>query len=124
MRPAFLAIIALLLASTTAVRAETAALARTPGEWPQWQGPNRDAISTETGLLQEWAEGGPELVWKARGLGRGLAGISIQNGRIYTMGSRDGQECVLALSLNDEGKEVWCTPIGKLADNLGKPGAR
>jgi outer membrane protein assembly factor BamB len=124
MRQALLAVIALLLASTTAVQAETAALAPTFGEWPQWQGPNRDAVSTETGLLQEWPEAGPALVWKASGLGRGLAGISIQNGRIYTMGARDGQECVIALSLKDEGKELWCTPVGKLADNLGKPGAR
>src|SRR5262245_46797651 len=108
MRTALLAVIALLLASTSAVRAESAVLPK-PGEWPQWQGPNRDALSTETGLLQEWPESGPELVWKASGLGRGLAGISIRSGHIYTMGARDGQECVIGLSLNDEGKELWCT---------------
>jgi outer membrane protein assembly factor BamB len=95
-----------------------------PGEWPQWQGPNRDGISTETGLLQQWPEAGPELIWKATGLGQGFAGISIQNGRIYTMGEQDGMETVLALDLKHEGKILWCTPVGKLGDNAGKPGAR
>ena len=25
-----------------------------PAEWFQWRGPNRDGISQETGLLQDW----------------------------------------------------------------------
>ena len=29
------------------------------GDWPQWRGPLRDGVSTETGLLQEWDEEGP-----------------------------------------------------------------
>jgi hypothetical protein len=23
-------------------------------DWPQWRGPNRDGVSTETGLLASW----------------------------------------------------------------------
>jgi outer membrane protein assembly factor BamB len=37
------------------------------GFWPQWRGPKRDNVSTETGLLKEWPEGGPPLVWKVEG---------------------------------------------------------
>src|ERR1017187_8815162 len=33
-------------------------------DWPQWRGPNRDGISSETGLLEAWPKGGPPLVWK------------------------------------------------------------
>jgi len=40
-------------------------------DWPQWQGPDRTAISKETGLLQQWPEGGPPLAWKPTGLGGG-----------------------------------------------------
>jgi len=101
-----------------------AVLTSKSSQWPQWQGPNRDGVSTETGLLQEWPEGGPELLWKATGLGEGFGGVSIQNGRVYTMGSRDGKETVMALDLNDNGKELWCTPVGGIGDNAGKPGAR
>ena len=25
-------------------------------DWPQWRGPNRDGISSETGLLHEWPQ--------------------------------------------------------------------
>ncbi len=94
-----------------------------PADWPQWRGPIRDGVSTETGLLQQWPAGGPELAWKADGLGQGFSSLSLQNGRIFTMGERDGQECVFALDL-DGGKELWCTPIGKTADNAGYPGPR
>ena len=36
-------------------------------DWPQWQGPDRTAVSKETGLLKEWPKGGPPLVWKTKG---------------------------------------------------------
>ena len=32
-------------------------------DWPHYRGPNRDGISAETGLLQQWPEGGPPLRW-------------------------------------------------------------
>ncbi|HWQ93229.1 MAG TPA: serine/threonine protein kinase, partial [Clostridia bacterium] len=34
-------------------------------DWPQWRGPDRDGVSKETGLLQQWPAGGPTLAWKA-----------------------------------------------------------
>ena len=49
----FLLLAVLALAAFTAGAVEVAA-----GDWPQWRGPNRDDVSTETGLLKEWpAEG-------------------------------------------------------------------
>ena len=35
-------------------------------DWPQWRGPNRDGISKEKGLLKEWPEGGPKLIWQVQ----------------------------------------------------------
>jgi hypothetical protein len=32
-------------------------------DWPQWRGPDRTGISTETGLLKEWPQAGPPVVW-------------------------------------------------------------
>jgi hypothetical protein len=49
-------------------------------DWPQWRGPRRDAISTETGLLKEWPSGGPPLVWKAKGLGAGYSSVAVVGG--------------------------------------------
>jgi hypothetical protein len=59
-------------------------------DWPQWRGPNRDGISTETGLLKKWPDVGPPLAWKATGLGAGHSTVSISKGRIFTAGDRGG----------------------------------
>ncbi|HEX4900110.1 MAG TPA: hypothetical protein VFV61_06220, partial [Pyrinomonadaceae bacterium] len=61
------------------------AAAQAGGNWPQWRGPNRDGISTETGLLKQWPENGPPLAWKAAGAGFGYSSFAVVNGRLYTM---------------------------------------
>ncbi len=79
-------------------------------DWPQWQGPDRNAISKETGLLKEWPKDGPPLTWKIKGLGGGDSAPSIAAGRIYGMSHRGGDEMVWALSEQD-GKEIWAVRI-------------
>lgn len=80
-------------------------------DWPQWRGPARDGISKETGLLTQWPQAGPPLAWKAAGLGSGLSSLAIVDGKIYTMGDKDGAQHVIALSGKD-GKVLWATKIG------------
>lgn len=86
-------------------------------DWPQWRGPNRDGRCTETGLLKEWPQQGPPLLWKATGLGGGFSGVSVAGQRIFTMGERPGTNHVLAINRAD-GKILWSTPVGK----AGAPG--
>lgn len=80
-------------------------------DWPQWQGPNRNAVSGETGLLQEWPAGGPRLAWRIEGLGGGDSAPAVAGGKLYGLSNRDGQEIVWALSEAD-GKEVWASSLG------------
>jgi len=87
-------------------------VAQVGADWPQWRGPNRDGISKETGLLKQWPEQGPPLVWKATGAGGGYSSMSVANGRLYTMGLRGDREFVIAFDIAT-GKEVWATPHGK-----------
>ena len=86
-------------------------------DWPQWRGPNRDGVSTETGILDEWPEGGPKLLWKATGVGAGFSSVSVANGRIYTMG--DGKESSNVHCLDPKGgKIIWSSkPVGKTGGN-------
>lgn len=70
-------------------------------DWPQWQDPNRNAQSTETGLLKEWPKDGPPLAWKITGLGGGDSTPSVADGRIYGMIHRGEDEMVRALSEKD-----------------------
>lgn len=85
-------------------------------DWPQFRGPNRDGKCEETGLLKQWPEGGPKLLWKMTGLGRGYSTVSIIGDKLYTMGDRkaaDDEEAqyVLAFDLATR-KPLWSTPIG------------
>ena len=95
-------LIALLLSSTL-VAAEPS--------WPQFRGPNRDNLSTETGLLDRWPEAGPPLVWTASGIGYGYSSVAIADGRIYTAGNIDEKSVVTALT--PDGKILWQTVCGK-----------
>jgi outer membrane protein assembly factor BamB len=88
-----------------------------PGDWPQWRGKNRDGRSTESGLLKQWPEAGPPLVWKATGLGLGYATVSLVGDRVFTMGDKGDVNYVVALNRAD-GKQLWTTQVGK----AGAPG--
>ena len=84
-------------------------------DWPQWRGPNRDGVCTETGLLRSWPEGGPKLLWELTGLGKGYSSLAIVDGRLYTMGDvRLGSEkvqCVLAYDLSTR-ERLWAAEVG------------
>jgi len=90
------------------------ASAATP-DWAQFRGPNRDAKCSEEGLMQQWPEGGPKLLWKIEGLGKGYSTVSIAAGKIFTMGDLDraGSESqyVVAFDL-DTRAELWATRVG------------
>jgi outer membrane protein assembly factor BamB len=85
-------------------------------DWPQWQGPERNAVSKETGLLKEWPKDGPPLAWKITGLGGGDGGPSIAAGRIFGMGNRGEDEVVWAVS-ETEGSTAWTTRLGPAYQN-------
>src|SRR5438874_4891672 len=101
------------------------AFADAPGtfDWPQWQGPDRNAVSKETGLLKEWPKDGPPQVWKINGIGTGMGGISVSQGRIYTTGD-DNDIVAWLFALNEsDGKLVWKKEIGRGGNpgNMIKP---
>lgn len=97
--------------------------AQATGAWPQWRGANRDGISKETGLLKQWPENGPSLLWKATGAGGGYSSFSVANGRLYTMGLRGDREFIIAFDAAT-GKQVWATPAGKAFRNDRGDGPR
>lgn len=115
-------VFALMVAATLADRPVAAQAAKKEAaakalEWSQFRGPNRDGISTETGLLQQWPAGGPPQLWKTTGIGTGYSAISVAGTRGFTMGETAGKSYIVALNLAD-GKILWKTPIG----NAGDPG--
>ena len=86
-------------------------------DWPQWQGPDRTRISKETGLLKEWPNGGPPVIWTANNLGTGYGSMSVAGDRVYLQGARGNNSFVIALNRAD-GKEVWAKPLGPIETRM------
>lgn len=91
---------------------------RPPSDWPQWQGPDRTAVSKETGLLKQWPKQGPRLLWKASNLGGGFSTPSVTQGRVFGMGFRDNDEVVWALD-EKTGRQVWSVKIAAANRKVG-----
>ncbi len=53
-------------------------------DWPQWLGPRRDSVWTETGILDKFPTNGPVVRWRAK-VGGGFSGPAVANGRVYLM---------------------------------------
>jgi len=97
------------------------AVATAASFWPEFHGPRRDNMSTETGLLSQWPEGGPTLLWTAQGIGEGFSGVALAGGTIYTAGNIDGKTVVTALDM--QGRIVWRAENGE-AWTGSTPGTR
>lgn len=94
---------------TVALAEMGAAPAQQP-TWPRWKGLKQDNISTETGLLKQWPEQGPAMLWQYEGLGEGFASVSVADGRIYTVGMVNKEGFLTCLDMN--GKLVWKVSYG------------
>ena len=85
-------------------------------DWPQWQGPDRTGVSTETGLLKQWPQAGPPMTWSISNLGKGYGTAAIQGDRIYMQGTQGGNSVVFCLNRAD-GKTIWTRQLGRSLDN-------
>ena len=92
------------------------------GDWPQWRGLHRDAISPEKNLLKEWPEKGPPLLWNSAqvndaksSLGTAWSSVAISGGKLFTMGSKD-RNCFVSCLDEATGKLLWETRIDAGAD--------
>jgi len=90
-------------------------------DWPQLHGPKRDNKSAETGLLKQWPEGGPKLLWTAQGIGHGFSAVAVANGLVYATGNVGPDTLITALDL--DGKAVWTAKNGP-AYTREHPGTR
>ncbi len=92
-------------------------------DWPQWRGPKRDGLSTDTGLLKAWPANGPAALWSAGSLGDGYGSVSMAGDRLLVQGGKNGQSVVTCLNRND-GKPMWSASIGQRLDQDRGPGPR
>lgn len=79
-------------------------------DWPQFRGPNRDGKSAEKGLLTQWPDGGPKLLWSVDDIGSGFGQVAVVDGRVYVTGLVEKEGILRAYSL--DGKPQWQARYG------------
>jgi outer membrane protein assembly factor BamB len=79
--------------------------------WPGWLGKNRDGKSSDVGLLKEWPDDGPKLLWKADDIGVGFSSVAVAGSVVYISGDHDGKLWIFAF--DRDGKQLWKTDFGR-----------
>jgi len=90
-------------------------------DWPQWLGPHRDSVWREKGIVQEFPEKGPKVLWRTP-IALGYSGPAVADGKVYVAdyvkeageiknspsgrNELNGQERVVCLSV-ETGQEIW-----------------
>jgi outer membrane protein assembly factor BamB len=134
MRILFASCVALFVLTTDALPKPDKSAPSADTDWPQWRGPQRNGICTETGLLKEWPKGGPKLLWDTKKVnsdktvGIGMSSLAITQGKIFTLGDfwaekNKGDGYAFCLDA-ESGKEIWKTKLGPAYFNNAGPGPR
>ena len=88
-------------------------------DWPQWMGAHRDAVWSETGIIDTFPKDGPKVKWRVKIAG-GYAGPAVAGGKVYvtdyvSVGNLKkefhkekfaGSERILCLDAKD-GSQLW-----------------
>ena len=75
-------------------------------DWPQYLGPNRNAVSAETGILKAWPAEGPEVLWTVP-LGEGFGGAAVSQGKVYVLDRIGNDKDNLRCFDLETGQEEW-----------------
>ncbi|MEX2214802.1 MAG: PQQ-binding-like beta-propeller repeat protein [Phycisphaeraceae bacterium] len=115
---AIVCLLAILLAHASPAAAQDAKSA----DWPQFLGPKRTGVSSDTGLIDAWPEKGPREVWRSKG-GVGMSGLAVSAGRVITLVQDDEGQHALALEAAT-GKQLWKTKVAPAYKNSQGDGPR
>jgi outer membrane protein assembly factor BamB len=88
-------------------------------DWPQFLGPTRNAVSPETGLLLQWGEKGPPVLW-TKDVGEGFSSPVVVGQRLiifHRVGDEEVVECFDAADGKPKWKYAYATTY---RDALGK----
>jgi len=76
----------------------------------KWRGPDANGIYPDQGLLKQWPEDGPELLWIFDQMGEGFSSPAIAGGYIYIPSMMDKTGYMFKLTM--EGQLVWSVEYG------------
>lgn len=74
-------------------------------DWPQFLGPMRNGISTESNLVRPWPANGPPIRWK-KDVGAGFSGPVIARGKLVLFHRKGDQEILDCMDATT-GRDIW-----------------
>lgn len=117
--------------AATVVVPETGMLAResadltrtTPDDFPQYLGPQRQAVLPGVRLARDWAKTPPRLLWR-QPVGAGWGAFTVVGDYAVTQEQRGDQECVVCYRFSD-GAMVWVhADAARFDSSMGGSGPR
>ncbi|MFZ5940829.1 MAG: PQQ-binding-like beta-propeller repeat protein [Bacteroidota bacterium] len=79
-------------------------------EITHWRGPSANGCYPDKGLLKQWPESGPALLWSYDELGQGHSSVTVAGDAVFIPTMKDGTGYICKLTL--DGKLVWKVPYG------------
>lgn len=98
----------------------TATAAR--ADWPQYLGPDRNAVAPDVRLSRSWPDSGPRIIWSFP-LGRGYGGASVHRGEVFVLDRIGDQSDILRCIDLETGTETW-TYVYSAPGRHSHPGSR
>ena len=75
-------------------------------DWPQFQGPQRNGTSSESGLLRSFPEEGPRIIWE-KDLEEGFGGCAVDGNDLFIVDRVAKKKDILICLEATTGKEQW-----------------
>ncbi len=88
-------------------------------DWPQWLGPQRDAVWRESGIIEEFPTSGPVVRWRAP-LRAGYSGPAVADGRVYLMDRQQGEGVTKPGNAFERGRIPGTERVACLEEASGK----
>ena len=78
----------------------------TPDDYPQFLGPQRQAVVPGARLHGDWQAGPPRILWR-QSIGAGWGSLAVVGDYAFTQEQRGDDECVVCYRVAT-GEEIWC----------------
>jgi outer membrane protein assembly factor BamB len=75
-------------------------------DWPQYLGPDRNAVASDFKPARSWPDSGPRKLWSFP-LGRGYGGASVHRGEVFVLDRIGDQSDMLRCIDLETGTEKW-----------------
>ena len=95
---------------------------KSPSNWEQYLGPDRNASISGQDIAESWPEKGPEQLWSFD-LGEGYGGAAIYEKEVFILDREKGMKDILRCIDLETGEEIWNFAY-EAAGEISYPGSR